>query len=31
MLEHAVLMDAAFMGEGVVADDRLVVLHRESR
>jgi hypothetical protein len=30
MLEHAVLVDAGFMGEGVLADDRLVVLDRES-
>ena len=29
VLEHAVLVDAALMGEGVTADDRLVVLHRE--
>ena len=29
VLEHAVLMDAALMREGVTADDRLVVLHRE--
>jgi hypothetical protein len=29
VLEHAVLMDAGLVGEGVAADDRLVVLHRE--
>ena len=29
VLQHAVLMDAAFMRERVAADDRLVVLHRE--
>ena len=27
MLEHAVLMDAGFVGEGVLADDGLVALH----
>ena len=27
ILQHAVLVDAAFMGEGVAADDRLVGLH----
>ena len=31
VLEHAVLVDAGFVGEGVLADDRLVVLHREGR
>ena len=30
MLEHAVLMDAAFMAEGVLADDGLVVLDRKA-
>ncbi len=29
MLEHAVLVDAALVREGVAADDRLVVLHRK--
>ena len=29
VLEHAVLVDAALVREGVPADDRLVVLHRE--
>ena len=29
VLQHAVLVDAALMREGVPADDRLVVLHRE--
>jgi hypothetical protein len=29
MLEHAVLVDAALVREGVAPDDRLVVLHRE--
>ena len=27
LLEHAVLVDAGLVGEGVVADDRLVALH----
>ncbi len=31
VLEHAVLVDAALMREGVAPDDRLVVLHREGR
>ena len=31
VLEHAVLVDAALVREGVPADDRLVVLHREGR
>ena len=31
VLQHAVLMDAGFVAEGVLADDRLVVLHREIR
>ena len=31
MLQHAVLMDARFMGEGIGADDRLVGLDRQSR
>ena len=31
VLQHAVLMDAAFMRERIPADDRLVVLHRERR
>ena len=31
MLEHAVLVDAAFVGERVAADDGLVVLNREVR
>ena len=31
MLEHAVLVDAGLVGEGVAADDRLVELHRERR
>ena len=30
MLEHTVLMDAGFVGEGVGADDGLVGLHREA-
>ena len=30
MLQHAVLVDAGFMGEGVRADDGLVRLHRET-
>ena len=30
VLQHAVLVDAAFMREGVLADDGLVVLHREA-
>jgi hypothetical protein len=29
VLEHAVLVDAGLVGEGVAADDRLVELHRE--
>ena len=29
VLEHAVLVDAALVGEGIAADDRLVVLHRK--
>ncbi|MNL56308.1 hypothetical protein D3C87_1797940 [compost metagenome] len=29
VLQHAILVDAALMREGVPADDRLVVLHRE--
>ena len=28
IFQHAVLMDAALMREGVAADDRLIVLHR---
>ena len=31
ILQHAVLVDAAFMREGILANDRLVVLHREIR
>ena len=31
VLEHAVLMDAAFVSEGVLAHDGLVVLHRKAR
>ena len=31
VLQHAVLMNAALMREGVAADDRLVELHRERR
>ncbi len=31
ILQHTILMDAALMREGVPADDRLVVLHREIR
>ena len=31
VLEHAILMDARFMGKGVLADDRLVELHRKPR
>ena len=31
VLQHAVLMDAAFMREGIPADNRLVILHREGR
>ena len=30
VLQHAVLVDAAFMGKGVFADDGLVELHREA-
>ncbi len=30
MLQHAVLMDAGFMGEGIGADDGLVRLHGEA-
>jgi hypothetical protein len=30
VLEHAVLVDAALMREGVLADDGLVELHREA-
>ena len=30
VLEHAVLVDAALVGEGVLADDGLVVLHRKA-
>lgn len=30
ILEHAVLMDAALVGEGVLADDRLVELNRKA-
>ncbi len=31
VFEHTVLMDAAFMREGITPDDGLVVLHRERR
>ena len=31
VFEHAVLVDAAFVGEGVFADDRLVILHGKAR
>ncbi|MPL94951.1 hypothetical protein SDC9_41114 [bioreactor metagenome] len=31
VLQHAVLMDARLVQEGVLADDRLVELHREAR
>jgi hypothetical protein len=30
VLQHAVLVDAGLMREGVLADDGLVVLHREA-
>ena len=30
VLQHAVLVDAALVGEGVLADDRLVELHRKA-
>ena len=30
ILQHAVLVDAAFMAEGVLADDGLVVLDRKA-
>ena len=30
MFEHAVLMDAGLVGEGVLADDRLVALHLDA-
>ena len=31
LLEHAVLVDAGLVGEGVPADDRLVALHLHAR
>ena len=31
ILEHAILVDAGFMGERVAADDRLVALHGQPR
>ena len=30
LFEHAVLMDAGLVGEGVLADDRLVPLHLDA-
>ena len=31
VFQHAVLVDAAFVGKGVLADDGLVELHRKAR